>query len=244
MKSSLPALSTPVTCAPARLASWIANEPEPPPAPLISTRCPAPAPAVPCSAIAPACGIVDASANVSSGGLRGQRRLRRDRVLGEAALEREVVAVHLVARPEPGDAGPTAVDPPGDVRAERPRAGERSPPMRAYSRASPQASQSLRLTDVAATLTSTCPAAGGRDGHVLDPQHLAAARTGRRRPPSSARRIVGRPAGRVRGGAAVATSSCARTLSEARFAWSSPAHSQEIPSLSRDPEKHARITSR
>src|SRR5919109_1444446 len=47
MKSSLPALSTPVTCAPARLASWIANEPEPPPAPLISTRWPAATPAVP-----------------------------------------------------------------------------------------------------------------------------------------------------------------------------------------------------
>ena len=53
MNSSLAALSTPVTCAPSRLANWTANEPEPPPAPLISTRCPAAAPAVPCSAMGP-----------------------------------------------------------------------------------------------------------------------------------------------------------------------------------------------
>ena len=47
---------------PARLASWTANVPEPPPAPLISTLLPARAPAVPCSAIAPACGSVDVDA--------------------------------------------------------------------------------------------------------------------------------------------------------------------------------------
>ena len=49
-----------------------------------------------------------------------ERRLGRDRVLGEAALQREVVAVHLVAGPEPGDALADGLDPPGDVRAERP----------------------------------------------------------------------------------------------------------------------------
>ena len=38
------------------------------------------------------------------GRLVGEPGLRRDRVLGEAALEREVVAVHLVTGPEPGDA--------------------------------------------------------------------------------------------------------------------------------------------
>ena len=113
------ALSTPVTCAPSRLASWIANEPEPPPAPLISTRRPAAAPSVPCSAIAPACGIVEASANVSAAGLWASAGLRRDRVLGEAALEREVVAVHLVAGPEPGDTLADGLHRSGDVRSER-----------------------------------------------------------------------------------------------------------------------------
>src|SRR5918997_5934711 len=69
MKSSFPALSTPVTCAPRRLASWIANDPDPPPPPFTSTRRPGAAPTVPWSAIAPAWGMVDASANVRSTGL-------------------------------------------------------------------------------------------------------------------------------------------------------------------------------
>ena len=69
MKSSLPALSTPVTWAPSRLASCMANEPAPPPPPLISTRRPAAAPSVPCRAMAPAWGIVEAWAKVSSAGL-------------------------------------------------------------------------------------------------------------------------------------------------------------------------------
>ena len=33
-------LHTPVTCAPSALAIWTANEPTPPDAPLIRTRCP------------------------------------------------------------------------------------------------------------------------------------------------------------------------------------------------------------
>ena len=145
MKSSLPALSTPVTCAPSRLASWIANEPEPPPAPLISTRRPAAAPAVPCSAIAPACGMVDASANVSSGRLVGERGFGRDRVLGEAALQREVVAVHLVAGSEPGDPAPTASTHPAMSEPSVRRAGERSPPMPRVQR---RAAQALPVAEV------------------------------------------------------------------------------------------------
>jgi hypothetical protein len=39
-------------------------------------------------------------------------------------------------------------------------AGVRSPPMRAYSGEPVKPSQSLRLTDVAAILTRTCPASG------------------------------------------------------------------------------------
>ena len=47
----------------------MAKDPDPPPAPLISTRLPATAVRTPCRAIAPACGMVDASANVSPAGL-------------------------------------------------------------------------------------------------------------------------------------------------------------------------------
>ena len=50
-------------------ASWMANDPEPPPAPLMSTREPGRAQVVPCTAIAPACGTVEACANVNAGGL-------------------------------------------------------------------------------------------------------------------------------------------------------------------------------
>lgn len=46
----------------------MANDPDPPPAPLINTRLPALAERVPCHAIAPACGIVDASTKVSPAG--------------------------------------------------------------------------------------------------------------------------------------------------------------------------------
>jgi len=40
------------------------------------------------------------------------------------------------------------------------RAGERNPPSRAYVGEPRSVSQSLRLTDVPAILTSTCPGAG------------------------------------------------------------------------------------
>ena len=43
-------------------------------------------------------------------------------------------------------------------------AGARNPPMRAYSGEPRRHSQSLRFTDVAATRTSTCPAAGTGTG--------------------------------------------------------------------------------
>src|SRR6185437_5814649 len=47
----------------------MAKDPDPPPAPLMSTRLPARAVRTPCRAIAPACGMVDASANVSPVGV-------------------------------------------------------------------------------------------------------------------------------------------------------------------------------
>ena len=83
-----------------------------------------------------------------------------DRELGEAALEREVVAVHRVTVPESGDA---VADPSTQPAMSEPsvrRAGARNPPMRAYSGEPRRHSQSLRLIDVAATLSNTCPAPG------------------------------------------------------------------------------------
>ena len=59
---------------------------------------------------------------------------------------------------------PTASTRPAMSEPSVRRAGARSPPMRAYSGEPRRHSQSLRLTDVAATLTSTCPAAGDGTG--------------------------------------------------------------------------------
>ena len=90
------------------------------------------------------------------GRLEGERRLGGDRVLGEAALQCQVVAVHLVTDREAGDAVADGVDPPGDVRARGSGSpGRRSPPSRAYSGDPSSVSQSLRFSDVAATLTRT-----------------------------------------------------------------------------------------
>ena len=74
--------------------------PVPPPPPLTSTRVPGPAPAVPCSAMAPAWGIVDASTKVSAAGFGASTPRGSHGELGEPALEPQVVAVDLVAGPE------------------------------------------------------------------------------------------------------------------------------------------------
>src|SRR5205823_1182856 len=52
--------------------------------------------------------------------LMGQGGLRRERVLREATLQPQVVAVHLVSRPEPGDPFPDLLDEAGNVGSERP----------------------------------------------------------------------------------------------------------------------------
>ena len=171
MKSSLPALSTPVTCAPSRLASWIAKEPEPPPAPLTSTRTPDRGAVGPCSAIAPAWGIVDASAKVSPAGLWASAGFGRDGELGEAALEREVVAVHLVTGLEPGDALADGVDPAGDVRAER-AARRRAQPAEAGVQR--RAAQTLPVAEVdrrRGDLDTHLPGGGRRQSNVVNSQY-------------------------------------------------------------------------
>src|SRR6185369_3921009 len=160
MKSSLPVLSTPVTYAPRRLASWIAKEPEPPPAPLIRTRCPGPAPLVPCCAITPACGIVDASAKVNSAGLRASTDSAAIAYSAKPPLRRRLSPYTSSPGRNRVTAGPTASTHPAISEPSVRRAGERSPPMREYRGEPRRVSQSLRLTEVAAILTSTCPAVG------------------------------------------------------------------------------------
>jgi hypothetical protein len=75
----------------------------------------------------------------------GQRRLRRDRVLGEAALQLKVVAVHLVAHSEAGDTRADRLDASGHIRAERP-AGRRAEP--AEPRIKRRAPQALPVREV------------------------------------------------------------------------------------------------
>ena len=172
MKSSLPALSTPVTCAPARLASWIANDPEPPPAPLISTRTPA---AAPRGALQRDRARLRDRRRLRERQLRRlvrERRLGRDRVLGEAALEREVVAVHLVTGPEAGDALADGLDPTGDVRAERAARRSAQP---TDARVRRRAAQALPVAEVdrgRGHLDQHLPGARRRHRDVLDPQHV------------------------------------------------------------------------
>ena len=95
-------------------------------------------------------------------GLRlvGERRFRRYRVLGEASHQTEVVAIHLIARPKTCYAGADGFDPSGDIGAERPAPGGAQPTILACPGIPRSPSQSERLIDVAATLTSTCFAPG------------------------------------------------------------------------------------
>ena len=172
MKSSLKALSTPVTRAPHRLASWIAKAPVPPPPPLTNTRAPSAAPSVPCRAIAPAWGIVDACANVSSRGLCASAVSGATRELGEAALEREVVTVDLVTGLEPGHAFADVLDPAGDVRAERPARRSAQP---ADARVQRCPAQTLPVAEVDRRCGHSdqhLPGARRRRRHLLDPQDL------------------------------------------------------------------------
>ena len=184
MWSSLPALSTAVTWAPGCLATWIANVPVPPPPPLTRTRVPGPAPAVPCSAMAPACGIVDASTKREGRRLVGERRLGRDGILGEAALEAEVVAVHLVARARRGDPGADRRHPAGDVGAEHPPGG---PAQAAEAGVGGGADQALPVGEVHRRrehLDEHLLGPGRRHGEVLERGAPRAARSGRTRRPS------------------------------------------------------------
>ena len=160
MKSCLAALSTPVTWAPSRFASWIAKEPDPPPAPLISTRLPATALRVPCRAIAPACGMVDASANVSPAGLRISTDSGASAYSAKPPISARLSPYTSSPTPNPVTSSPISSTTPAMSDPSVRCAGPRRPPIRAYAGLPVRHSQSLRLSDVAATFTRTCPAAG------------------------------------------------------------------------------------
>ena len=117
--------------------------------------------------------MVDASAKVSCGRLVGECGFRRERVLREAALQREVVAVHLVSGLGTGSPlSPTSSTTPAMSEPSVRRAGNRSPPIRAYAGDPRRHSQSLRLTDVAATFDPHLAGGGRRHRDVLDAQHV------------------------------------------------------------------------
>ena len=142
----------------------MAKDPDPPPAPLISTRLPATTLSVPRRAIAPACGMVDASANVSWVGLWASADSGAIAYSAKPPISARLSPytsspVRNRVTPCPTSSTTPAMSDPS-VR----RDGERSPPIRAYAGDPRRPSQSLRLTEVAATFTRTCPAAGDGTG--------------------------------------------------------------------------------
>ena len=110
--------------------------------------------------MAPACGIVEASANVSSAGLWA----RPDSAATAYSAKPPLSARLSPYTSSPGrnrvTPSPTASTHPAMSDPSVRRAGARSPPSRAYAGEPRRVSQSLRFTDVAATRTSTCPEAG------------------------------------------------------------------------------------
>ena len=116
--------------------------------------------------------MVDASANVSSAGLRA----RADSGATAYSAKPPISARLSPYTSSPGrnrvTPSPTSSTTPAMSDPSVRRAGARSPPIRAYAGDPRRPSQSLRLTEVAATFTSTCPAAGVGHRNVLDAQHV------------------------------------------------------------------------
>ena len=106
------------------------------------------------------------------GRLARQRRLRCQRVLGEAAHQRQVVAVHLVAGSERGDARAHRIHDAGDVGAERPVLGRSQP---ADARVGRRAAQTLPIAQVdrrRRDLDEHLTCRRRRNRHVVDPQNF------------------------------------------------------------------------
>ena len=116
--------------------------------------------------------------------LVGECGLRSERVLREAAHQREVVAVHLVAGAEAGHPFADLVDHAGDVRSERPLGRGTQPTEPRVRRRSGQALPVAEVERGRCDLDAHLPGGGRRHRDVLDAQARRAARTGRGRPPS------------------------------------------------------------
>ena len=104
--------------------------------------------------------------------LVSERRFGHDRILGEAALERQVVAVHLVTGVEPSDRLTDDVDAPGDVRAER-AARRRAQPAEAGVQR--RAAQGLPVTEVdrrCGNPDTHLTGGGRRQRHIVNPEYL------------------------------------------------------------------------
>jgi hypothetical protein len=107
--------------------------------------------------------------------LGGEGRFGRNGVLGEAAFQPEVVAVHLVTRLEPGDVGADGLDSPGDVRAER-RASRRSKSSDAgVERRAAQAFPVAQVERRRGNPHEHLVGARHRRRHVVDPKQLGRA---------------------------------------------------------------------
>ncbi len=171
-------LATAVTCAPNRFASWTANVPTPPDAPMTSTLSPArisPASRRAWSAVVAASGTAAACSKVSVPGHRGEQGLGRDGVLGKSAELDE--PEDAVADGEAGGALAGRDDLAGDVAAEdrvlrTPQAGGADPgdvreathemPVPGVGGRHPDADQDLARSRV-------------RDRHVAEPEHVGRA---------------------------------------------------------------------
>src|SRR5580765_1654207 len=138
----------------------MAKAPDPPPAPLINTLLPATAVRTPCRAIAPACGMVDAWANVRAAGLSASTETGASAYSAKPPLSARLSPYTSSPGRNRVTPGPTSSTPPATYDPRVRRAGRVRPPIRAYAGDPRRHSQSLRLTDVAATFTRTWPAAG------------------------------------------------------------------------------------
>ncbi len=127
---------------------------------------------MPFTAIAPAWGMVEAWAKVSSAGFA-----TRDDSAAIAYSAKPPINARLSPyTSSPGwslvTPSPTSSTTPAMSEPRTRRLGFRSPPIRAYPGEPVRPSQSLRLIDVAAICTRTCPAAGRGDRHVLEPEDI------------------------------------------------------------------------
>ena len=172
MKSSLPALSTAVTCAPAAFASGMANAPEPPPPPLISTRAPG---------VASRCSLQRDRAR-----LRDRRGLREAQRRGlSASTDSGAIAncanPPLRCRLSPYTSSPTREardararrgDDPGDVRSEHRAPAAFAARRTAHTRASRPALPVAEVQRGRGHFDEHLARPGHRHRHALEAEHV------------------------------------------------------------------------